>query len=141
VDLDVPPDLHVLGHKTRLQQAFVNLLKNAIDAMREVGRDGPISVSARRAGEAQVELLFRDRGAGIPPHVLDRVFDPFFSTKEVGHGTGLGLYLVHQIVERHGGTVRLESAVGEGTTVTIRLPWVDAAARAEAPEARAAGDG
>jgi signal transduction histidine kinase len=144
VDLDVAPDLHVLAHKTKLQQAFINLLTNAIDAMREVGREGTIAVSARhRAGDAQVELVFRDRGAGIPAHVLDRVFDPFFSTKDVGHGTGLGLYLVHQIVEQNGGTIRLESAAGEGTTVTIRLPWTEAApAAAAAPgEPRAAGDG
>lgn len=136
VDLDVAPDLDVLASKTKLQQAFVNLLKNAIDAMREADRDGTISVSARSAG-AHVELAFRDRGAGIPPHAIDRVFDPFFSTKDVGHGTGLGLYLVHQIVEQFGGTVRVESAEGEGTTVTIRLPRLDQAAAAG--EARAGG--
>ncbi len=144
VDLDVPPDLHVLAHRTKLQQAFINLLTNAIDAMREAGREGTIPVSARhRPGEAQVELAFRDRGAGIPPHVIDRVFDPFFSTKDVGHGTGLGLYLVHRIVEQNGGTIRLESTAGEGTTVTIRLPWIEAGPAAEgAPVgARAQGGG
>jgi two-component system NtrC family sensor kinase len=145
VDLDVAPDLHVLAHKTKLQQAFINLLKNAIDAMREAGREGTIAVSARHgAGEAQVELVFRDRGAGIPAHVIDRVFDPFFSTKDVGHGTGLGLYLVHQIVEQAGGTIRLESTAGEGTTVTIRLPWTDAApapAATTTGEPRATGGG
>jgi signal transduction histidine kinase len=137
VDLDVAPELHVLGSGAKLQQAFINLLKNAIDAMREAGRDGGISVSAR-ASDGHVELAFRDAGAGVPPHVLDRVFDPFFSTKDVGHGTGLGLYLVHQIVTQDGGTVRLESAVGEGTTVTLRLPRVDAPA-AGVSEARAEG--
>jgi signal transduction histidine kinase len=96
-----------------------------------------------RPGDAAVELAFRDRGAGIPPHVLDRVFDPFFSTKDVGHGTGLGLYLVHQIVEQNGGTIRLESTAGEGTTATIRLPWIEAPApaAATAPGARAAAGG
>jgi signal transduction histidine kinase len=69
-----------------------------------------------------VEIAFRDSGAGMPRHVVERIFDPFFSTKDVGHGTGLGLYLTHQIVEQHGGTIRVESAVGEGTTVTIKLP-------------------
>ncbi len=137
VDLDVAPELHVLGDRPKLQQAFINLLKNAIDAMREAGREGAIAVSAR-PGPGHVELVFRDAGAGIPPHVIDRVFDPFFSTKDVGHGTGLGLYLVHQIVSQDGGAVRLESTVGEGTTVTVRLPRVAAPAAADA-EARAEG--
>ncbi len=139
VDLDVAPDLHVLAHKTKLQQAFINLMKNSIDAMREAHRDGRIAVSARAPpDEGQVELVFRDSGAGIPPHVIDRVFDPFFSTKDVGHGTGLGLYLVHQIVEQNGGTSRLESTVGEGTTVTLRLPRAEPEA-AQADEARTGG--
>jgi len=90
--------------------------------MREAHREGTIVVSARPAGEKDVEIVFRDTGAGIPGHLLDRIFEPFFSTKDVGHGTGLGLYLAHHIVEQHGGTIRVESAVGEGTTVTIRLP-------------------
>jgi len=143
VDLDVPPDLHVLAHKTKLQQAFINLMKNSIDAMREAHRDGTISVCARSLpGDPHVELVFRDGGAGIPPHAIDRVFDPFFSTKDVGHGTGLGLYLVHQIVEQNGGTIRLESALGEGTTVTIRLPAVEPSpAAAASGEARAQGGG
>ena len=123
VDLDVPPDVEVVAHKTKLQQAFINLLKNAVDAMREAGREGTIAVSARRRpGDGQVELVFRDGGAGIPADAVDRVFDPFFSTKDVGHGTGLGLYLTHQIVEQHGGTIRIDSTRGVGTAVTIRLP-------------------
>jgi len=86
-------------------------------------------------------MVFRDGGAGIPPHVIDRVFDPFFSTKDVGHGTGLGLYLTHQIVEQHGGTIRVESAVGEGTTVTIRLPRIEPASASAGGEASARGEG
>jgi len=140
VDLDVAPDLEVLAHKTKLQQAFINLMTNSIDAMREAHREGTISVSARqRPGDAHVEMVFRDGGAGIPPHVIDRVFDPFFSTKDVGHGTGLGLYLTHQIVEQHGGTIRVESALGEGTTVTIRLPRVAPASASAGGEARPQG--
>jgi len=142
VDLDVAPDLDVLAHKAKLQQAFINLMKNSIDAMREAQREGTISVSARQLpGDGHVELVFRDGGAGIPPHVIDRVFDPFFSTKDVGHGTGLGLYLVHQIVEQNGGTIRVESTVGEGTTVTLRLPRIEAASAAADGESRAQGGG
>jgi two-component system NtrC family sensor kinase len=122
VDIDVPPDIEITADKAKLQQAFVNLLTNAIDAMREAHREGNISISARPGDDASVDVAFRDRGTGIPPDVVDRIFDPFFSTKDVGHGTGLGLYLTHQIVEQHGGSIRVESAIGEGTTVTLRLP-------------------
>ena len=123
VRFDVPTDVEVAASRTRLQQAFVNLLRNAIDAMREAGRPGTITVSARfPPGGTHVELVFRDEGSGIAPEVIDRIFDPFFSTKDVGHGTGLGLYLTHRIVEQHGGTIRVESRVGEGTSVIVRLP-------------------
>jgi signal transduction histidine kinase len=118
----VAPDLEVLADKSKLEQAFVNLLTNSIDAMREPGRESRLTISARPAGEAGVEILFRDTGAGIPRHLIDRIFDPFFTTKSPGEGTGLGLYLTHQIVEQHGGAIRAESTPGEGTTITIRLP-------------------
>jgi signal transduction histidine kinase len=122
VEVDVAPDLEVLADKTRLEQAFINLMTNAIDAMSDPGRAARITVSARPAGEGDVEIVFRDTGVGIPRHLVDKVFDPFFTTKDVGRGTGLGLYLTHQIVEQHGGTVHVESTVGEGTTVVITLP-------------------
>lgn len=122
VNIDVPPDIEVLADKTKLEQAFINLMANSIDAMREVGCERRIAVTARRAGDQAVEVAFADTGAGIPKELLDRVFDPFFSTKDVGRGTGLGLYVTHQIVEQHGGSIRVESQVGRGTTVTVRLP-------------------
>ncbi len=136
VNVDVPPDLEVLADKTRLEQAFINLTTNAIDAMADPGRPARIVVSARAAGEGDVEIVFRDTGAGIPRHLLDKVFDPFFTTKDVGRGTGLGLYLTHQIVEQHGGTVRVESTVGDGTAVVITLPRRDPR---RAPAGEAAG--
>jgi len=126
VAVDVAPDLEVQADKTQLEQAFVNLLSNAIHALRDGGRDGRISVSARPAGEGQVEISFRDSGSGIPASAVDRIFDPFFTTKDVGQGTGLGLYLTHQIVAHHGGSIRVESAAGEGTLFAIRLPGADA---------------
>ncbi|HSN93416.1 MAG TPA: HAMP domain-containing sensor histidine kinase [Anaeromyxobacteraceae bacterium] len=122
VEVDVAPDIEIRADKTKLEQAFINLLTNAIDAMRDSGRERRITVSARPAGERHVEIAFRDTGRGIPRHQLDRIFDPFFTTKGVGEGTGLGLYVTHQIVEQHGGTVRVDSVDGEGTTVVITLP-------------------
>ena len=121
VEVDVAADLAVKADKTKLEQAFVNLLTNAVDALAEAGRGGTIRISASRAGGA-VELVFRDTGKGMEKEVADRVFDPFFTTKDVGHGTGLGLYLTHQIVEQHGGTIRVASAPGEGTSVVLTLP-------------------
>lgn len=122
VSIDVAPEVEVLADKTKLEQAFINLLTNAIDALGKGGRESRISISARAGGDGNVEIVFRDTGAGIPAHLVPRIFDPFFTTKDVGRGTGLGLYLTHQIVEQHGGAIRLESAPGEGTVVFIRLP-------------------
>jgi signal transduction histidine kinase len=124
VDVDVPPDLEVPADKTRLEQAFINLVTNSIDAMRDPGRECRISISARPAGD-RVEIVFRDTGAGIPGPLLERIFEPFFTTKDVGQGTGLGLYLSHHIVEQHGGTIRVESVVDRGTTFVIALPGLD----------------
>ena len=75
-----------------------------------------------RAPRGDVEIAIADDGPGIPPEVLPRIFDPFFTTKDVGEGSGLGLSIVHGIIERHGGRIRVDSRVGEGTTFRITLP-------------------
>lgn len=121
VELDVAPALEVLADKTKLEQAFINLMANSIDAMSDSGRARTLTVAARALG-GEVEVRFTDTGVGIAPHLLDRVFDPFFSTKDAGRGTGLGLYVTHQIVEQHHGSIKVESSEGRGTTVTLRLP-------------------
>ena len=69
-----------------------------------------------------VEVKIEDNGLGIPPEVLPRIWDPFFTTKDVGEGTGLGLSIVHELVERHGGTIEVETRIGEGTSFTVKLP-------------------
>jgi signal transduction histidine kinase len=80
-----------------------------------------VRLSAEPEGQG-VLIRVADNGCGIPADVLPRIFEPFFTTKPEGVGTGLGLSIVQSIVERHGGTLRVESRAGEGTTFSIRLP-------------------
>lgn len=106
----------VLGQCDQLRRAFGNIIDNAIRAMPEGGR---LDVGAE-ARDSHVSLWFRDTGGGIPPENLDRIFDPFFSTREVGEGFGLGLSVTYEIVRRHGGEISVESGRG-GTTFTVKL--------------------
>lgn len=101
-----------------LQQVLMNLLTNALDAIAGKGR---IDIVARHDG-ATVHLEVRDTGCGIPEADLARIFDPFFTTKPPGKGTGLGLALCARLLERAGGTIRVESRVGQGSTFFVRLP-------------------
>jgi len=118
VEKRLAPVPHLLGDFGQLRQACVNVLMNACEAMPHGGR---LAVGVAPAdGGAAVALSFADSGPGIPAERLDRVFDPFFSTKE--KGTGLGLSVVHGVISRHGGTVAIESAPGRGTTVVLKLP-------------------
>jgi len=110
----------IRGHAGQLNQVFMNLLANAAQAL--AGRDGATIEIETAEREGKVCITLRDNGGGIPPDVLPRIFDPFFTTKDVGEGSGLGLSIVHGIVERHGGTIEVDSKVGEGTTFTVVLP-------------------
>ena len=113
---DLAPMPPVLGDFGQLRQSFVNIALNACEAMNGGGK---LTVTTRPAG-AMVELKMTDTGPGIAPEHLSRILDPFFTTKE--KGTGLGLSVVYGIIERHGGTLEVESHVGQGTTVIVRLP-------------------
>jgi signal transduction histidine kinase len=116
--LPVPP---VEGSPTALGQVTLNLLVNAIEALPE-GSVARNAVTIRlRPEPGQVRLDVEDTGTGIPPEVLPRIFDPFYTTKEDG-GTGLGLAISKRIVEEIGGTISVESAPGRGTRFTVRLP-------------------
>ena len=107
----------------QLQQVFLNILNNAIDAM---VKDGVISVQTTHyPKEKKVGICFTDEGPGIPAEILSKIFDPFFTTKEVGKGTGLGLAISYSIVEKLGGNIVVNSEVGRGTTFTIMLPIVN----------------
>lgn len=124
INIELPATLPaVQADHQMLQQAILNLLTNALDAIEE---EGLVRITARSAA-SDVELLVHDNGSGIPPEHLAKIFDPFFTTKEVGRGTGLGLAICQGIVEQHGGSIEVKSdGEGKGTTVTIRLPAASA---------------
>ena len=102
----------------QIEQVIINLIKNAVQAMPERGK---LTVSLRSTG-TEVALIVQDTGVGIAPENLSRIFDPFFSTKLEGEGTGLGLSLSYGIVANHKGRIEVESEVGKGTTFTVVLP-------------------
>jgi signal transduction histidine kinase len=139
-DPQLAPDLkHAFADRNEIQQVLINLIFNAADASQH--RGGTIRVvtenQAGREGGGQVKkVLMRviDNGIGIPPEHLGRVFDPFFTTKPAGAGVGLGLSLCQRIILANFGTIRIDSEIGKGTTVTICLPTYECeAAAADAP--------
>jgi PAS domain S-box-containing protein len=140
LEADLP---YVLADFHQIQQVFTNLIANAQQAMSSQGRPGRLMLrSYSRNGRVVMEV--GDNGPGIPAGILPRIFDPFFSTKKQGRGTGLGLSVSYGIVREHGGELRVESRVGEGSTFSTVLP-VHAASHAEAPshgrEAAGAAEG
>jgi len=113
----------VVGDESQIHQVILNICLNARDAMPDGGML-TLEASLGPAGGAwpAVRLVVRDTGAGMGPDTLARIFDPFFTTKEGGAGTGLGLYMAYRVVERHGGTIDVQSRPGHGTIVEILLP-------------------
>ncbi len=122
----------VSGYAAELGQVFLNLIVNAAHAIAGVVGDsaeqkGLITVSTACV-EGMAEVRITDTGTGIPESIRSKVFDPFFTTKEVGKGTGQGLHIAHSVVvDKHGGTLALESEVGVGTTFIVRLPLQESA--------------
>jgi PAS domain S-box-containing protein len=114
--------LLVQGIEYKLQQVFLNLFLNARDAM---PKGGWLTIVTREdSGAAYVEVA--DTGSGIPAEQLSRIYDPFYTTKEIGKGTGLGLSITYGIVQEHGGTMTCDSAVGQGTRFSMTLPLASA---------------
>jgi PAS domain S-box-containing protein len=118
---NLDPELpQFMGDPGQLQQVLTNLLINAADALQG---QGTITITTRPGPEGEgVVLTFADTGPGIPAYIRDKIFEPFFTTKPVGKGTGLGLSIVYSVIQRHGGTIEVDSRPGMGTTFTIRLP-------------------
>ncbi|MFM8395089.1 MAG: ATP-binding protein, partial [Acidobacteriota bacterium] len=106
------------GNAPKLQQVFMNLILNARDAM---PRGGQLDI-ATSFSEESITITFRDSGEGIPAEHLTRIYDPFFTTKQIGKGTGLGLAVSYGIIQDHGGEITVESRASEGTLFRITLP-------------------
>jgi len=123
IGVDAPAEpLAVFGDFYELQQALLNILLNALDAVAEAQREEPhVDVVLRSQGD-EVRLRVEDNGGGMDPDDLPHAFDLFFTTKEQGKGTGLGLATVHKILDDHGGRVELRPRPGEGMVVTFVLP-------------------
>ncbi len=113
------PDIpDIRGDANKLSRAFFNLILNAYQAM----PDGGKLILSTTEENGFVKITISDTGIGIPREHLNKIFDPFFTTKPIGGGTGLGLSVVHGIIEEHNGNIMVKSRVGSGTTFTIKLP-------------------
>ncbi len=128
----IEPPLEIDGDPTQLHQVLMNLGTNAVQAIGN--RPGRLTFSEERAPDGAPCIVVSDTGPGMPPEVVARIFEPFFTTKSPTEGTGLGLAVVHGIMEAHKGTVTVESRPGRGTTFRLRFPPVSPAApRRETP--------
>ena len=110
----------IWGNAQQLSQVLVNLLLNAADAIGE--KEGHIQLSSRQLEDGLVQVKISDDGVGMPPEIMEKIFDPFYTTKPLGQGTGLGLSISHGIIEDHQGTISLESQLNKGTTFVLSLP-------------------
>ena len=122
VNVKVPEDLIVKIDANKIQQVLINLLMNAILAM---NGKGILSIEADSINESKFFIKVSDTGIGIPKENLSKIFDPFFTTWEKSTGSGLGLSVSKDIIQKHGGAIEVESEVGKGTTFTIILPKGD----------------
>jgi len=111
----------VEGNFANLGQVLINIIRNALQALPE-GK-GQITLTTWQPSDDVVAVECRDTGIGIPEASLKDIFKPFFTTKTVGKGTGLGLYLSHEIIRRHNGQIHVTSEEGRGTVVTVELPY------------------
>ncbi len=121
VELSARHDV-VKGDPDQLQQVFLNCLLNSVDALIETSVEHSIKINTSTITNQKIQIIFKDSGTGIPPAHRHKIFDPFFTTKEPGKGTGLGLSVAFSIIEQHGGSIRVESSTGQGTSMIIELP-------------------
>jgi len=124
IRVEVDEDLFLNARTNEVQQVFVNLIKNAVEAMVEAERPIEVVVRGSVTGKA-LTVLVTDKGPGIPEERLAVIFDPFYTTKPPGKGTGLGLNIVYRIVTKYSGSISAQSVQGEGTTFSLRFPVAD----------------
>lgn len=139
IETDIAPQVGtILGDPSQIHQIIMNLFTNSFHALETKG--GTIAIALRQKvvtadhsspPQNFVQISIRDTGIGIPPEILGQIFDPYFTTKEIGKGTGMGLAMVHGIVQSHGGSIVCESRLGEGTVFHISLPMIEERAVAE----------
>ena len=120
--LNLAEDLPAInGDISLLQQVFLNIILNAEHFMYQSNKKGTLSISSLQEN-GRIKIVIGDDGPGIPPDKVDRIFDPFYTTKQVGEGAGLGLSICHGIIREHGGNIYAESRPGEGASFIIELP-------------------
>jgi len=136
----------ILADPTQLHQVMINLCTNAFHAMQEKGGTLKVGICEAHLNKKQAaeypdlnhghyaKLTIQDTGVGIPKHIITRIFDPYFTTKAIGKGTGMGLAVVHGIVSNHGGAIFANSVMGKGTTFTIFFPVTKPQLLKEVPE-------
>jgi len=123
IEIDLAPDLTVYGQKTQITHLFMNLLSNAGKALHEKPPTGPRKITVRgRTVESSLVIEVQDNGPGIPEEILGRVFEPFFTTRDVGSGMGMGLSVCHTIIESHRGAIDVKNSADGGAIFTITLP-------------------
>jgi len=130
---ELDESVEILADPDQIEQVMLNLLSNAADAM---PRGGTVHVALERTPEGGGRLTVADEGHGIPEEIQARIFDPFFSTKEIGKGTGLGLAISYGIVQDHGGDIVVQSSPAHGATFTVTFP-ASGTAHPPAPESAA----
>jgi two-component system NtrC family sensor kinase len=122
VEKHYDPNLPTIqGNFSNLGQVLINIINNALQALPD-GRGTISFFTSCRQDTESIIVECRDSGIGIPPDIMKDIFKPFFTTKDVGKGTGLGLYVSYEIIKKHDGEIRISSEVGKGTTFTIELP-------------------
>lgn len=125
--IDVERNYEVVGnvecYAGKLNQVFMNILSNSIHAILAANREhGSLKIAILNKDADNVLITIEDNGTGMPDHVKQRIFEPFFTTKKVGEGTGLGMSISYSIIEKHNGTIEVETKNGEGTKFLISLP-------------------
>jgi signal transduction histidine kinase len=120
IQKDLASGVEIRGDSVKLHQIVLNIISNSIDAIQT---KGSITITTKLNSEKNIAILeINDDGCGMSEDVVKKIYDPFFTTKETGKGTGLGLYLTYQLVKFHGGNIKAESVLDKGTKFKVELP-------------------